>query len=69
MPLVTVSPQFKIKIPASICESMHIYSGQQLQVLPYGQGLILLPFKTAKELRGFLKGIDTRVERAEDRLE
>jgi hypothetical protein len=38
------------------------------QVIAYGKRIELLPVKDIREMRGFLKGIDTTVEREADRL-
>jgi AbrB family looped-hinge helix DNA binding protein len=68
MQLTTISPKFQVVIPRAIREPMGIQVGQKLQVLRYGNRIELIPFKTAKELRGFLKGIDTTIEREDDRV-
>ncbi len=68
MQLTTISPKLQIVIPRAIREPMGIQAGQKLQVLRYGNRIELIPFRTAKELRGFLKSIDTRVEREDDRV-
>jgi len=68
MTLVTVSPKYQIVIPKEIRESMGIVSGQKVQIMSY-QGLIeVIPLKPMKEMRGFLKGIETTVHREEDRV-
>ena len=68
MTSVTVSPKFQVVIPKSVRESMGIVSGQKIQMLTYGDRIELIPIKPMKELRGFLKGIDTTVKREKDRL-
>jgi AbrB family looped-hinge helix DNA binding protein len=68
MSTVTVSPKFQVVIPKEVRESLGIYSGQKVQVLTYQNRIELIPIKPMKELRGFLKGIDTRVKREKDRL-
>ena len=47
---------------------MGIVSGQKIQMLTYGNRIELIPIKPMKELRGFLKGMDTSVKREKDRL-
>ena len=47
---------------------MGIVSGQKIQVLTYRNRIELIPIKPMEEMRGFLKGIDTIVEREDDRL-
>lgn len=65
---VTVSPKFQVVIPKEIRESMGIVSGQKVQMLRYKNRIELIPLKSMKEMKGFLKGIDTHVERDEDRV-
>ena len=68
MTAVTVSPKFQVVIPKNIRESMGIYSGQKVQMLTYQNRIELIPLKPMKEMRGFLKGINTDVQRDEDRV-
>jgi AbrB family looped-hinge helix DNA binding protein len=68
METVTVSPKYQVVIPRSIRKSLGIEPGQKIQVLQYENRIELIPLKSIKEMRGFLKGIDTTVERDEERL-
>ncbi|MCA9946121.1 MAG: AbrB/MazE/SpoVT family DNA-binding domain-containing protein [Anaerolineales bacterium] len=68
MTTVTVSPKFQIVIPKAIREALNIQSGQKVQVIRYQNRIELIPIRPIKAARGFLKGIDTTVEREEDRL-
>lgn len=68
MTTVTVSPKYQIVIPKDVRDSMGIVAGQQVQVITYRQRIELIPLQPLSELRGFLKGIDTRVERDKDRV-
>jgi AbrB family looped-hinge helix DNA binding protein len=68
MEAVTVSPKFQVVIPRSVREKMGIRAGQKLRVLPYGNHIVLIPVKPMEEALGMLEGIDTAVEREEDRL-
>ena len=47
---------------------MGIFSGQKIQVLTYQNRIELIPIKPMKEMRGFLKGINTDVSRDKDRI-
>ena len=67
MEQVKVSPKFKVVIPQSVRESLVITPGQRLQVVQYGDRIELLPVRNIGEMRGFLTGIDTRLEREPDR--
>lgn len=47
---------------------MGIVSGQKIQVFTYQNRIELIPIKPMKKMKGFLKGIDTDVERDDDRV-
>jgi AbrB family looped-hinge helix DNA binding protein len=68
MTFVTVSPKYQIVIPKEIRESMGIVSGQKVQIMSYQGRIEVIPLKPMKEMRGFLKGIETTVDREEDRV-
>jgi len=68
MQTATVSPKFQVVIPRLIREPMGIQPGQKMQVLRYGNRIELIPFRVARQLRGFLRGLDTNVEREGDRV-
>lgn len=68
MTAVTVSPKFQVVIPKDVRESMGITSGQKIQMITYGDRIELIPIKPMKEMKGFLKGIDTDVPRDADRV-
>jgi AbrB family looped-hinge helix DNA binding protein len=64
---VTVSSKYQIVIPREIRESLGIKPGMQLHALEYRGRLELVPIETARQARGFLKGLDTNVDRDDDR--
>jgi AbrB family looped-hinge helix DNA binding protein len=64
---VTVSSKYQIVIPREIRESLGIKPGTQLHALEYRGRLELVPLKTARQARGFLKGLETNVDRDIDR--
>jgi len=68
MTAVTVSPKYQVVIPKEIRESMGITSGQKIQMLTYRNRIELIPIRPMKELKGYLKGIDSHVKRDKDRL-
>ena len=68
MTAVTVSPKFQVVIPKEVRESMGIVSGQKIQMLIHRNRIELIPIKPMKKMKGFLKGIDTKVKRDKDRL-
>ena len=68
MQTVIVSPKYQVVIPKKIREALHIHPGQKIQVLEYNGRIELIPERDIKELRGFLKGINTEFEREADRV-
>ena len=67
MAAVKISPTFQVVIPREIRERMHLKAGEKMEVLQYDNRIELVPIKPIKELRGFLKGIDTTIKCDEDR--
>jgi AbrB family looped-hinge helix DNA binding protein len=68
MQSVTVSPKFQVVIPKPVRESMQLRPGQKMQVVEYAGRIELIPERDIKELRGFLKGINTEFKREKDRI-
>ena len=68
MEIVTVSPKFQVVIPLRVRQSLGIKPGHKVQVILYEGRIELIPLKPIKKMRGFLKGIDTTIEREADRV-
>ncbi|MGD9086435.1 MAG: AbrB/MazE/SpoVT family DNA-binding domain-containing protein [Desulfobacterales bacterium] len=68
MEAVTISPKFQIVIPRTVRETLKLKPGLKVQVLVYGNRIELIPLKEISEMRGFLEGINTKVEREPDRI-
>lgn len=68
MSIVTISPKFQVVIPQRIRESLGLEPGQKVQALEYEGRIEFIPLKRPRALRGFLRGIDTRVPRDRDRV-
>ena len=68
MTAVTVSPKYQVVIPKDVREQLGIVAGQKMQLMIYQGRIELIPLRPMEELRGFLKGIDTTIEREPDRL-
>jgi AbrB family looped-hinge helix DNA binding protein len=66
--VVSISPKFQIVIPKVVREAMKLQPGQKIQVIHYQNRIELVPIRPIKSARGFLRGIDTAIEREEDRL-
>ena len=67
METVTVSPKFQVVIPKRIRETLGLSPGQKAQAILYGDRIELIPVRSIKDMRGFLQGIATTVEREADR--
>jgi len=68
MQTVKVSPKYQVVIPRIVRESLRIRPGQRLQVIEYAGRIELIPERDIREMRGFVKGINTAFEREKDRL-
>ncbi len=68
MEVVTVSPKYQVVIPLSVRQSLGIKPGYKIQVILYENRIELIPLQPIKKMRGFLKGIDTSIERDADRI-
>lgn len=68
METVKISPKFQVVIPRSVREKMGLVPGQKMQVVAYGNRIELIPERDIRHMRGLLRGIDTSVEREDDRL-
>lgn len=68
MAAVTVSPKYQVVIPKDVRKKLGLSPGQRIQIVVYGDRIELIPVRPLKRMRGFLKGIDTRVPRDKDRV-
>ncbi|NOR04767.1 MAG: AbrB/MazE/SpoVT family DNA-binding domain-containing protein [Deltaproteobacteria bacterium] len=68
MQAVTVSPKYQVVIPKTVREALNLRPGQRMQVIEHDGRIEFIPERDLKELRGFLKGINTEFEREEDRI-
>lgn len=66
MTTVTVSSAYQITIPQSIVERHGIRPGQKIQEIPYEGRIELILLRPMRDMRGFVRGIDTRVDRESD---
>lgn len=68
MDTVTVSPKFQVVIPQAVREALGLTSGEKLRVMAYGDRVEFIPVRRMKDMRGYLRGLDTRIDRDADRL-
>ncbi len=63
MTTVTVSDDYRIELPPELSQRLALRPGERFQVLSIGNRIELVPLRSAREMRGFLRGIDTAVPR------
>lgn len=68
MDTVTLSPKFQVVIPQAIREALRLTPGEKLRVIRYSDRVEFIPVRPIQEMRGLLRGIDTKIEREDDRL-
>jgi len=68
MQTVTVSPKYQVVIPKSVRKTLRLRPGQKMQIVEYEGRIELIPERDIKELRGFLKGVNTSFEREKERV-
>jgi AbrB family looped-hinge helix DNA binding protein len=67
METTTVSQKYQVVIPLRVRELLKVRPGQKIQVMAYQNRIELILIQPIQSSRGFLKGIDTQIERDEDR--
>lgn len=65
---VKVSPKFQVVIPKEIREKMAITPGEKFQIFSFNERIELVPIRKMKDMRGFLKGMNSSIRREKDRL-
>ncbi len=68
MEAVKISPKYQVVIPKKLREALNLRPGQQVQMVAFENRIEMIPVRTIFEMKGFLKGIDTMVEREIDRI-
>ena len=67
METVTISRNFQVVIPKGIRDRLKLRAGQKVQAILYQDRIELVPVRPIRKMKGFLKGVDTSVEREPDR--
>ncbi len=68
MEAVKISPKYQIVIPKKLREELNLSPGQKVQMVAFEDRIEMIPVRKISEMKGFLRGIDTTVERETDRL-
>ena len=68
MEMVKISPKFQVVIPKRLRNALKLSVGQKVQMVVYDGRIEMIPLRNISEMKGFLKGIDTTVEREPDRI-
>ena len=68
MNTVTLSSEYQLAIPKEIFVTVGLKPGASFEIISYNNRIELIPIKPMKDLRGIFKGIDTSIERDDDRL-
>ena len=66
MGVVTLSSKFQVVIPQDIREKLDLKPGQKIVVIEKDGVLHLIPQRPIKEMRGFVKGVETSKLRDEE---
>lgn len=70
METVTLSSKFQVVIPQAIRQRLRLKPGERFRVISFGDRVEFIRVRPMEEFRGILKGkgIDTDIEREDDRL-
>jgi AbrB family looped-hinge helix DNA binding protein len=68
MEAVKISPKYQVVIPKKLRNALKLTPGQQVQMVAYKDRIEMIPVQKLSEMKGFLKGIDTTVDRNTDRI-
>ncbi|MEJ5284889.1 MAG: AbrB/MazE/SpoVT family DNA-binding domain-containing protein [Brevinematales bacterium] len=68
MDLVKISSRYQLVIPKEVRKSLGLKAGELIKIIIYEGRIELIPVNSINKLKGFVKGIDTNIDREEDRL-
>ncbi|WP_419942487.1 AbrB/MazE/SpoVT family DNA-binding domain-containing protein [Candidatus Palauibacter sp.] len=67
MSIVTISSRYRVVVPRDLRDRLRLRPGQKVQVLAFDGRVQLIPLEPIEAARGFVRGIDTTVNRDRDR--
>jgi len=65
---VIVSSKYQVVIPREIREGFNIEPGDSFEVISYDNRIELVKVRDIRTMRGYLEGMDSEIDREEDRL-
>ena len=68
MESVKISPKYQVVIPKKLRETLNLTPGQQVQMIAFEDRIEMIPVREISEIKGFLNGINTTVERKTGRI-
>lgn len=68
MDTVTLSSKYQIVIPKRVRDRLKVKKGQKFHIFYFEGRIELVPSQNIKEMKGFLEGIDTNIDRDKDRI-
>jgi AbrB family looped-hinge helix DNA binding protein len=66
MDIVTLSSKYQVVIPRRVRERVRLKPGTKLQVISFDDRIELVPLRPMREMKGFLKGLDSTFQRDEE---
>ena len=68
MNIVTLNNKFQLNFPPNISKTYGLKVGDKFEFITYNNRIELIPIKPIKKLKGIFQGIDTNIEREDDRI-
>ena len=65
MDIVTLSSKYQVVIPRRVRERIRLKPGTKIQVISFDDRIELVPLRPMREMKGFLKGLDSTFQRDE----
>lgn len=65
---VKVSPKYQVVIPKLVRQQLNIVVGATLEIFPYNGRIEIVPVENIRNLKGMFRGIDTTIQREQDRI-
>jgi bifunctional DNA-binding transcriptional regulator/antitoxin component of YhaV-PrlF toxin-antitoxin module len=63
---IKISSDFKIELPLAVREYFNLKPGLEIDFLRYNGHVVLMPLRPIEKMRGFLKSMDSDIERDDE---